>query len=555
VAPTELAVADRLFADCGSRLMRARTWLTQAALALSEGDVATARDLCSRVLDAGVDDDAPYLGVQARLTWARVEEVDVAEKLLDAAAELAVRAGIPPLRVDVLIARARLERRLGDSQRAVESLRRAVAVGRSWQRRFGETGAGSAALTEAAEELVELLLERNDHAGPIEAWQRVRMAKADATVSMPDRSSEESPVQPGQRHERLRDLLATATRPILSAGAPEAEVLPAVPWGPLVEYYVAGEDVLAFVVRDGQVDARRLVGVAGETRRLVTAWQQECRLMAPGAGAPLGGVSSSLALDGLYDALLAPLADLLECLEEDLTVEAHRHLHAVPFDALLDEIGPWFSMLHGAVPLRRVPELPVDSGMADVAAVVLAVPDANAPLITAEAEMIFRLLPSTQVLLGRQATRDALARLADGADVVHFACHGVFRQENPLSSALHLGDGWLQARDIASQTLGLDRSVVVLSACGSGLSPDYLAEPIGLASACLAAGARGVVAALWTVDDAVTFELMTHFYKALSQGRDPACALRSARREVAERYPHPYYWAAFRYFAPERAAG
>ena len=96
-------------------------------------------------------------------------------------------------------------------------------------------------------------------------------------------------------------------------------------------------------------------------------------------------------------------------------------------------------------------------------------------------------------------------------------------------------------------------SVVVLSACGSGLSPDYVSEPVGLAAACLAAGASGVVAALWTVDDAVTLELMTHFYQTIADGLDARSALNDARRHVAREHPHPYYWAAFHYVAGREA--
>lgn len=545
-AATELASAERLFAECGSHLLRACTWLAQAKLALSVVDVEAASARCQRVLAANLDDTAPYLGVHTRLTLAQVEDPVSASDLLATAAELAARTGAPELRVDVLVARARHERRLGDSDAAIELLRSALGVGHAWGRQLGERGAGAVlpSLTEATEELIALLLERNDHAGRVEAWQRARAVKRQSLVSLGTRGA--VPATTELRLQRLDELLGDELQR-LPAGGGDCEELPAVPWETLIEYCVSGEDVVAFVLRDGQVDARVLRDTAGETRRMVQAWQQECRLMAPGLRLEPGLETSSPALDGLYDLLLAPIADLLADLDDEVTVVGHRHLDAVPFDALLDEVGPWFARL-GLTATGQARSIPAENGsVTRVAALVLAVPDDNAPLITAEAEMIFRTLPSAEIVVGADATKQALVRHARSADFVHLACHGVFRQEDPLSSALRLGDGWLQARDIVNGSLGLEGSVVVLSACGSGLSPDYVSEPIGLASACLAAGASGVIAALWTVDDAVTLELMTFFYRSLADGLDARSALREARRQVARQHPHPYYWAAFRY--------
>jgi tetratricopeptide (TPR) repeat protein len=549
-AATELAVAERLFTECGSHLMRARTWLGQARLALSVDDLDAARARCRRVLDADLDDTAPYLGVHARLTLARVEEPERASGLLATAAELAARAGVPELRVDVLVARARHERRLGDSDAAIDLLRSALGVGQAWQHQLGErAGAVLPALTEATEELIALLLERNDHASLVEAWRRARDVKCQSLVPLGTRNA--APATGELRLQRLDELLGDVARSVPVEDGDPDERLPAVPWQSLVEYCISGDDVVAFVIRDGQVDARVLRDTVGETRRMVRAWQQECRLMAPGLRFD-SGYDASPALDGLYEMLLAPVADLLADLDDELTVVADRHLDAVPFDALLDEVGPWFARLGLIAPARAGTTSAENGSDPRVAALVLAVPDDNAPLITAEAEMIFRTLPSAEIVVGAEATVDALVRRARQADVVHLACHGAFRPESPLSSALRLGDGWLHARDIVTGALGLEGSVVVLSACGSGLSPDYVSEPIGLASACLAAGASGVIAALWTVDDAVTLELMTYFYAALAEGLDARSALHEARRQVARQHPHPYYWAAFRYVsAPE----
>jgi CHAT domain-containing protein len=62
------------------------------------------------------------------------------------------------------------------------------------------------------------------------------------------------------------------------------------------------------------------------------------------------------------------------------------------------------------------------------------------------------------------------------------------------------------------------------------------------------AGARGVVASLWQVDDTATAALMTRFYRHVLTGRQrPAAALRAAQRELAAdpRWTAPYFWAGF----------
>ncbi|MBM7515815.1 CHAT domain-containing protein [Nocardioides nitrophenolicus] len=544
-AAAELEVADRLFGECGSRQMRLRTWLLRAEVARALGDLDGARAAADRVLAAEDADTPPAVAVHARLAAARVAEVDAATVLLDEADQRAAQAGSPELEVDVLLARARHERRTRQVAEAVETLRRALAAGRAWEQRLGPRGrVGCPSLTDAAEELILLLIERGDHAGRVEALRRARAAKR-APVRLPvaDPARSAAPVERGRRLESLlADAVAVAA--VVRPGEPVEEVLPSVPDGSLVEFYVAGDDIVVFVARDGHVDARVLTSATEGSRRLVRAWQQECLLMAPGCGVPAGHTSSA-ALDGLFDLLLAPVVDLLEDLDDRLQVVGHRHLHGVPFDALLDEVGPWYS--HLARPGAPADPAGEPAAAAALGTLVIAVPDANAPSIADEAAMIRRVLPAAEVLVGPAATSAAVAGRSAGAEVVHFACHGVFRPDDPLGSGLRLADGWLRAGDVAAGAVPLDGAVVVLSACSSGRSPDHTAEEVGLVPACLAAGARGVVAALWAVDDEVTLELMTHFYDELAAGSEPAVALRRARRRVARRHPHPYHWAAFRY--------
>ena len=148
------------------------------------------------------------------------------------------------------------------------------------------------------------------------------------------------------------------------------------------------------------------------------------------------------------------------------------------------------------------------------------------------------------VLSGEAATEQAFRRHAPEADVIHLASHAVFRQDNPLFSAVRLADGWLSLYDLYG--MRLRAGLVTLSACETGVG-DVLAgdELVGLARGFFQAGAAAVVVSLWAVNDASTARLMRRFYAHLESGRAVAAAMRLAQIEQRRELPHPYYWAPF----------
>jgi CHAT domain-containing protein len=92
---------------------------------------------------------------------------------------------------------------------------------------------------------------------------------------------------------------------------------------------------------------------------------------------------------------------------------------------------------------------------------------------------------------------------------------------------------------------------VVLSACGSALGGPSRSEGlIGLPTAFFVAGARQVVASLWSVDDDRTVTLMDNFYGSLDRGVDPLRALREAQEKAWRSSPWPMSWATFIYQGP-----
>jgi CHAT domain-containing protein len=138
--------------------------------------------------------------------------------------------------------------------------------------------------------------------------------------------------------------------------------------------------------------------------------------------------------------------------------------------------------------------------------------------------------------------------------VVHLAVHGVASPQFPDRAALVLGnstasgeDGLLQAREI--RDLDLHADLVVLSACETG-NGKLLGEE-GIASlerAFLLAGAKSVIASLWTADDTYTIALMKRLYQHLVGGSDKGTALQQAKLDLLKEFGDqalPIYWAGF----------
>src|SRR5262249_45660333 len=136
-------------------------------------------------------------------------------------------------------------------------------------------------------------------------------------------------------------------------------------------------------------------------------------------------------------------------------------------------------------------------------ALLLGVPDPIAPRVEDEVIGLEALFPGSVPLLGEAATIAALKQAAPSADIIHMACHGRFRSDNPLFSSLRLADGWLTVRD--AYDLRLNCGLVTLSACETGISAVAPGdELIGLARGFFSAGAPSILVSLWPVDDEQT---------------------------------------------------
>jgi CHAT domain-containing protein/tetratricopeptide (TPR) repeat protein len=317
----------------------------------------------------------------------------------------------------------------------------------------------------------------------------------------------------------------------------------------LVEYFSLDGELLAFIITDEGVEVARHLGQEAEVRQAQERLRFQIDSLRHGAERMRNHMDELARrtrhhLSALHKLLLEPVESRIG--ERRLAVVPYRALHYVPFHALHDGRGYVIERREvcyapSASVLRRCLAAPK---RALEHALLLGVSDAQAPRVREEILTLAPLFHSAEALVGPSATTEALRKSAAEADVLHLACHGQFRSDNPLFSSLRLADGWLTVRD--AYGLQLKCELAVLSACETGLNAVAPGdEIIGLARGFFSAGAPSLVVTLWTVDDEETAALMAEFYKRLLAGDTPAAALRYAQMEMLERQPHPFFWSPF----------
>ena len=319
-----------------------------------------------------------------------------------------------------------------------------------------------------------------------------------------------------------------------------------------------------------------------------------------GAGTPLGDdpqarlpIADPAALDRLVEwswtVAAGPLLDRLR----ELCPERTPRAVVVPVGAL--GTVPWhaarrpggtgaqaYACAHAVISYaavgRQLVDLTGNHGLAPEAGTVLvANPDGSLPGAgICAAALREQFYPDADYLgrpraaaVGRGTAAEVLDRLPGGprpAAVIEFGCHAQ-AGASPADSHLLLADGErLSVATVldraASRPLG---GLVVLSACSSDLSVRQYDEALTLSSAFLGAGATGVLAAGWEIDDRYAAVAMYKVHHLLATGAAAADAVRGAqlwlldpdrtappglppalaRYLAAAELTHPLTWAAY----------
>jgi len=122
-------------------------------------------------------------------------------------------------------------------------------------------------------------------------------------------------------------------------------------------------------------------------------------------------------------------------------------------------------------------------------------------------------------LEGDPATIDRTMKELELHSCIHFACHGVQDTSHPLKSGFHLSDGRLELWKLL-QVQNSVADFAFLSACQTSKGEEGLPEEvIHLAAGLLAAGYRGVVGTMWSIQDRYGVKVADEFYTDLISRR------------------------------------
>lgn len=273
---------------------------------------------------------------------------------------------------------------------------------------------------------------------------------------------------------------------------------------------------------------------------------------------PLAPATLDRMLADAGERLLGPLVPLLRR-NGRVVVVPSGPLQRMPFEALRLPLGPGAALAPLGVThvLARSPSAsllalarsrPAAARGSGPALLAVANPDGpggrSLPDALGEARALEARYRDVRVLERPHDNETALRAMA-GAAAVHVAAHADFDPVSPWRSALQLAGGPpLLARDLLERRLRPE--LVVLSACETaGGSVRGSGGMEGLSAALLCAGARGVVATLWPVEDRATRRFVEVFYEEAERAPDAGTALVRARVRLRAAGAGPREWAAF----------
>jgi CHAT domain-containing protein len=175
----------------------------------------------------------------------------------------------------------------------------------------------------------------------------------------------------------------------------------------------------------------------------------------------------------------------------------------------------------------------------------------NLPAVAQEIETVSKQLPNT-VLMNEQFTVTQFTQqiMNEPYAIVHIASHGVFGKTAASSFVMaydnvidmNLLESLFNTEKLKKQPIEL----LALNACETAEGDDR--TPLGLSGVAIKTNVKSALGTLWSVSDDASYQIMTTFYKTLSEDKTSKVkALQQAQLSLLRNpdFKAPVFWASF----------
>ncbi len=494
-----------------------------------------------------------------RLQTVLLSESEMGREMLAeamAARRILYNSGLPHYEAFADIVIARLERGCGDDAGAMESLDRAVRCAdrsnSAWMQfhayyQLGlslleRDGATARALLYKAESKLDSLWQRLEH-------DELKLAflgdRDNVYTHLVAHAAEERPGRAFILSEKARSRVLRET--LIQEGFDLSldSIQSALPANEtLLEYFVAGDDVLVFAVNHDSILSVSL----GSSATLSDEWShlerhlESCSVKWEHLASVRDQLEATAKrhLGSLYRRLIAPVESEIR---STVVIVPHGFLHGVPFHALYD--GRYFLAERHHVAY---------SPSAALYCAPVARSDYGSPLFVAfsrdpktastvlEIEAVALGFRGAEILVNPSAA-DLRKAFDHPRELIHIAGHAGVDSVGGKLSWIETPEGRLGSRDL--QDMQIQARTVVVTGCQTARrhisSGD---EWLGLMRALYMSGASAIVSAFWDVRADCAERFAIEFY-AHFDGSNACEAVRLASAAIREQQSHPYFWAGF----------
>lgn len=304
-------------------------------------------------------------------------------------------------------------------------------------------------------------------------------------------------------------------------------------------------------------------------RNVVQRWYQNIERMNSGRDMNFTGQTISATAvgqkitDNLADILQLP--KILDCIPKHiqaLTIVPDDILHGFPFasvmykgEYLIERYALAIAYESKSKPIKPKRPIPLKKQ-----ALVIGISNGNKkfnplPGVRRELPHINKWLDSHQInylqLVNNDAHKAAIIETISKATLLHIACHGTFKPDQPDSSGLVLISDSGEQEILSLRELSeIDLSKLRHATLSSCWSADHFILPrrwiISLPETLWRAGTESILGCLWEIDDNVAVSFMAKFYDYLNKyPRDQALRLTQLDCLKVPETDNPLFWAGF----------